>query len=1145
MSHLATDLRSLLERTIVEARDVAELGARAALEALGVRESKVPTHLKPEERELRVRLRARARQLADPLDAKTQVQAVDRLVREVAYEHWHRMLFARFLAESHLLIEPGSGVAVSLEECRELARERNEDPWALAGRFAERMLPAIFRSNDPALALTLPPERLNRLEALLEALPAEVFAADDSLGWVYQFWQSKRKKEVNASGRKIGADELPAVTQLFTEPYMVQFLLHNTLGAWHAGKVLAAQPELAASATSEDELRRACSLPDYDWAYLRFVCDPAESGSWRPAASAFSGWPGRSAEVTFMDPCCGSGHFLVEGLWALVALRRHEEGLDLPDAVRAVLTDNLHGLELDPRCTQLAAFAVAFAAWRRLGRVAPLPPLRIACSGLAVGVPKSEWLKLAGDDPELRRGMDRLHELFQKAPTLGSLLDPRREVSQDLFTASLERLEAHLLTAIGKEDVQRDPVASEVAVTAAGMALAVELLLARYTLIGTNVPYLGRRGQDTVLSEFAGRRFPAAKADLATIFLARGLDLLASSGTVALVNPQNWQFLTSYRQFRTDLLQRITWNFDARLGSGAFHTISGEVVNVALVALSQRAPHPDSLLFALDAAKEASPQSKAEVLEGRRPPADVEAFVGLLLQREQLDNPDARIVFAPASSEPRLGTVAESFQGTATGDDPRARRFFWELGAPSLPWRLAQTSVEGATHWAGMTNVFLWGESGDAIDWPGCAIRGAGAWNQLGVGVSNMSGLDPCLYSGAPYDQNLHVLVPRQGSHLPALWTFCSSQEFSKAVRRIDQKMNVTNATLVKVPFDLAYWEEVARERYPAGLPEPWSDDPTQWVFHGHPARSVAPLQVAVARLLGYRWPAELNVEMRLSVEAQEWVKRSEGILGLADRDGIVCLSSLRNEEPAAVRLRALLAAALGMEWSAAKERELLAATPGRASNLEEWLRDRYFEEHCAHFNQRPFIWHLCDGRKDGFHAFLNYHRLAEGNGKGLQLLESLAYAYLGEWIDRQRRGASAGETGAEARLAAAVELQDELKKILDGEAPYDIFVRWKPLHRQPIGWEPDIDDGVRLNARPFLTATLSAGRAGAGLFRAKPNIHWKKDRGAEPQRDRADFPWFYGSDGKFHGERHNDLHLSLDEKRRAREAKAKGGAKR
>ena len=73
------------------------------------------------------------------------------------------------------------------------------------------------------------------LIVLVTGLPVEVFTASDSLGWCYQFWQAERKDEVNAAGNKIGADELPAVTQLFTEDYMVDFLLDNSLGAWHGG----------------------------------------------------------------------------------------------------------------------------------------------------------------------------------------------------------------------------------------------------------------------------------------------------------------------------------------------------------------------------------------------------------------------------------------------------------------------------------------------------------------------------------------------------------------------------------------------------------------------------------------------------------------------------------------------------------------------------------------------------------------------------------------------------------------------------------------------------------------------------------------------------------------------------------------------
>ncbi len=147
------------------------------------------------------------------------------------------MLFARFLAENDLLIHPEEGVAVTLAECAELAPEEGEpDGWALAARYAARMLPGIFRTDDPALRLRFAPEDRAALERLLEALPPPVFTAEDSLGWVYQFWQAQRKKEVSASGRKIGGADLAAYTQLFTEPYMVAFLLHNTLGAWWVGK---------------------------------------------------------------------------------------------------------------------------------------------------------------------------------------------------------------------------------------------------------------------------------------------------------------------------------------------------------------------------------------------------------------------------------------------------------------------------------------------------------------------------------------------------------------------------------------------------------------------------------------------------------------------------------------------------------------------------------------------------------------------------------------------------------------------------------------------------------------------------------------------------------------------------------------------
>jgi hypothetical protein len=167
----------------------------------------------------------------------------------------------------------------------------------------------------------------------------------------------------------------------------------------------------------------------------------------------------------------------------------------------------------------------------------------------------------------------------------------------------------------------------------------------------------------------------------------------------------------------------------------------------------------------------------------------------------------------------------------------------------------------------------------------------------------------------------------------------------------------------------------------------------------------------------------------------------------------------------------------------------------------------------------------------------VNYHQLDHA------ALQKLTYSYLGDWIRVQEEGAKADKPGAAERLGAAQDLQKELAQILEGEAPYDLFVRWKPLDQQAIGWHPDLNDGVRLNIRPFLTAT-DVGKKGAGILRWKPNIKWDKDRGSEPQRDKAKYPWFWcaeepGTDpsgGKaFVGNRWNDVHLTLEVKRKAK----------
>jgi hypothetical protein len=262
---------------------------------------------------------------------------------------------------------------------------------------------------------------------------------------------------------------------------------------------------------------------------------------------------------------------------------------------------------------------------------------------------------------------------------------------------------------------------------------------------------------------------------------------------------------------------------------------------------------------------------------------------------------------------------------------------------------------------------------------------------------------------------------------------------------------------------------------------------------------------------------------MELSDAAHAWIARCAALEAHTDDDGICCLPSVRGEAPAHERLLQLLIASWETvepgSWRPAILDQLLAQADCAGKGLDVWLREKFFEQHAKRFHHRPFVWHVWDGLKDGFAALVNYHRLDAKN------LERLIHTYLGAWIGQQEKGVRDGVDGAETRLAAAQDLKRRLELVLEGEPPYDIFVRWKSLAEQPIGWNPDLNDGVRLNIRPFMQAEVLRHNR-----KPKLNITWDKDRG----KDVESAPWF----AVFGGDRINDHHLTRAEKLVARKAK-------
>ena len=1078
MAVLTPQQRNTLEAAVKQARKVAELGAFNALHGMAVDHPEPFAHMIPEQRSLRNSLRSKARLLGDALPADG-AQKIDHLSYELAYETWHKMLFAKFLEANGLLIHT-EGVPVTMEECEELAKEEGfVDKWDAAANYASKMLPAIFRTDDPLMQVAYATDERIKLETIIDALENQIFIADDALGWVYQFWQTEEKKRINDSGEKIDGEKLPAVTQLFTEPYMVHFLIDNTLGAWWVS-------------------RNPGVKPPVKFEYLRLL----EDGT--PAAGKFEGWPDKNSEVTALDPCMGSGHFVASLFSAFAALRMHEEGLTKEEATERVITENLHGLELDARCTQIAAFNLALTAWKFCGHYKELPEMNLACSGIAPKGKLEDWVKLVGkveradDKSRMENGMKMLYEHFQLAPELGSLLDPTT-IKADAFTASFEELQPALKRALENEV---DTEQLERGVMAAGIAKAGQLLAKKYTLQITNVPYLSRGKQDKVMADYCERNYPEAKGDLATVFLEKMLKANTEGGVASSVIPQNWLFLTSYKKFREKLLKYETWSIVARLGAKGFQTPMWDF-NVMLITLAHTKPMSDQYFTGFDVSDAPNAAAKDDGLKI--------AELSIVNQKDQLGNPDARIIIGDNNLHSSLlSTYANCYQGISPADFPMFGRNFWEIEKLNEDWWFWQSTVKQTSYYSGKELIIWIKELYRKVKEEGTAyIRGSEGWGKDGISVSAMNNLPVTISKGQANDTNAAVIIPKLNEQLPAIWCYCSSTSYNEAVRKIDQTLKVTNASLVKIPFDFDHWQRVAEEKYPNGLPKPYSDDPTQWLFHGHPIKTDNPLQEAVARVLGYRWPAESDTEMELADEARELIEAVKVFDYLSDEDGIFCIPSLNTEQAGAERLRDYLQQVFAGEWNNQTITQLLQKEGAKSTNLEAWLRDEFFVQHCKVFQNRPFIWQIWDGRKDGFSALVNYHKINKDN------LSKLIYTYLGDWIRICDAKKKSGDSGAEGLLSSALKLKEKLEAILEGEAPFDIFVRWKPIEQQPIGWEPDLNDGVRLNIRPFVEA---------GVLRNKFNVKWGVDRGKNPP-------------GSYWGEvRDNDKHLGLEEKREARE---------
>lgn len=434
-------------------------------------------------------------------------------------------------------------------------------------------MPFLFDALDDETELLLP-DNLTRtdsiLRGLVDGIPEEDWQQVEVIGWLYQFYISEKKDQV--MGKVVKSEDIPAATQLFTPNWIVKYLVQNSVGRqW-----LQTYPDSAIKSQ------------------MKYYIEPAEqSDEVNQQLKAITPESIEPETIKVLDPACGSGHILIEAYNVLKAIYE-ERGFRSRDIPKMIMENNLYGLDIDDRAAQLSGFALMMMArdddkriFTRNVRLNVLSlqesnninlstlwkALNLAGSwqsGTSQGLFSDEELDLSSFNADNRyQLLKRTLARFTQAKTFGSLIDvPAEEYEQ------LKELLGTLVELQELGDSMQKPAAKQL-IEFVHQAL---VLSTRYDAVIANPPYMGAKGMNTDLKDFAKKFYLNSKSDLFAIFMERAFSLLSKYGFNAQINMQSWMFLSSYEQLRSYLLEDHTFITMAHLGARAFSQISGEVV---------------------------------------------------------------------------------------------------------------------------------------------------------------------------------------------------------------------------------------------------------------------------------------------------------------------------------------------------------------------------------------------------------------------------------------------------------------------------------------------------------------------------------------------------------------------------------------
>lgn len=400
-----------------------------------------------------------------------------------------------------------------------------------------RYMPFMFETIEDYKEILFPEGLLGTDSFVRQMTNPDVMAESDwesveIIGWLYQYYISEEKDEVFANLKKnikISKDKVPAATQLFTPNWIVRYMVENSLGRiW-----MESYPE--------------SSLKE-QWKYYLDEAEQEEAVKKQLEEVRYKNV--NPEEITFLDPCCGSGHILVYAFDVFYEMYL-EKGYVENEIPHLILSKNLFGLDVDDRAVQLASFALMMKARGKSRRV-----IRNAIQPNIYAIQESNWLteemiQSIADNNEIKDFLKIIKDGFMNAKEYGSLL----EVEVFNYEILEKRINEYVQEEVNLfEFIDREIVEDRMA----GLIQQAKVLSKKFDIVCTNPPYMGRGGMNSDLTEYLNKNFPKSKSDLYSSFIEKSFRLTCKSGFISLITMESWMFLSSYKSLREEILKEKT-----------------------------------------------------------------------------------------------------------------------------------------------------------------------------------------------------------------------------------------------------------------------------------------------------------------------------------------------------------------------------------------------------------------------------------------------------------------------------------------------------------------------------------------------------------------------------------------------------------